>query len=142
MKQFRFELDRVLDWRRQQLELERQKLLGVAARGRAFESELVETRASQHQARQAPAGEILGSQLAARDQWIRFLASEERRIEALVAECAREVERQRQAMIEAQRKVRLLEKLRKKRLADWRTAFDKEQEDLAQELYLARWNRS
>ena len=40
---------------------------------------------------------------------------------------------------EARRRFRLLERLKQRRLEDWRLAGDKELEELASESYLARW---
>jgi hypothetical protein len=45
----------------------------------------------------------------------------------------------RSAMLEARRRFRLLERLKQRRLEDWRLAGDKELEELASESYLARW---
>jgi hypothetical protein len=42
-------------------------------------------------------------------------------------------------MLEARRHFRLLERLKQRRLEDWRLAGDKELEELASESYLARW---
>jgi hypothetical protein len=41
-------------------------------------------------------------------------------------------------VLEARRQFELLEKLRKESLGAWKTAVNKEQEDLAAELFLAR----
>jgi hypothetical protein len=44
-------------------------------------------------------------------------------------------------VLKAERDVRLLERLRAKRLAEWQTAADREQEALASELFLASRHR-
>jgi hypothetical protein len=44
-------------------------------------------------------------------------------------------------MLEARRRLRLLERLRERRLAEWCSARDKELEDLVSEAYLAKWKR-
>jgi hypothetical protein len=44
-------------------------------------------------------------------------------------------------MLEARRRLRLLERLKDRRMAEWRAARDKELEELASESYLAKWQR-
>jgi len=43
--------------------------------------------------------------------------------------------------VEAQRRARLLEKLRGRRLEEWRMAGDREMENFAGEAFLARWRK-
>ena len=43
------------------------------------------------------------------------------------------------AMLEARRRCRLLERLKDRRLAEWSKARDRELEELASESFLARW---
>ena len=44
-------------------------------------------------------------------------------------------------MLEARRRCRLLEKLKERRLAEWRAAAEREIEALAAEAFLTRWNQ-
>jgi hypothetical protein len=44
-------------------------------------------------------------------------------------------------MHEARRRCRLLERLRERRRAEWKTENDRELEQVAAESYLARWGR-
>jgi len=45
-------------------------------------------------------------------------------------------------LIERRRETRLLELLRERRFAEWRSATEREAEQHAAENYLLRWNRS
>jgi hypothetical protein len=44
-------------------------------------------------------------------------------------------------MVEARRRVRLLEKLEQKQLRLWKEEANRQQENLSAELYLARWKK-
>ena len=56
-------------------------------------------------------------------------------------EARRRLAAQHAVMLEARRRVRLLEKLKERSLAEWRAGRDKELEDMASESYLAGWAR-
>jgi hypothetical protein len=45
-------------------------------------------------------------------------------------------------MLEARRRFRLLERLKDRRMAEWKQAGDREIEEVAAESYLARWSRA
>jgi hypothetical protein len=44
-------------------------------------------------------------------------------------------------LVDAQRDFELLEKLKTEKKAGWQAAFEREEEELASELYLAKWER-
>jgi hypothetical protein len=71
----------------------------------------------------------------------RSVRAKEKQIALRRAESAQAAEIQLKAMLEAQRRCRLLERLKERRLAEWRTASDRALEELATESYLARWTR-
>ena len=52
------------------------------------------------------------------------------------------IDRQMAVLIERRRETRLLELLRERRFAEWRSATEREAEQHAAENYLLRWNRS
>jgi hypothetical protein len=140
MKRFIFPLETVRRWRLEragieelklrQILAERQKL--AVARGR-IDREMAQT-----------VREVLGQssmrpfELESLDSFrthgrvrIRDLEAQERRCEARVVE-------QRNQVLEARRQFELLERLRQKALSAWRAAGNKEQEELAAELFLAK----
>jgi len=141
MRAFRFRLDRVLDWYREQCEIEEARLGQCMAAVAA----ILENAARLEAERQAVDQEmILRATIPARELMAlglyRLRATE--RAAALEVERAKrqaEADRQRVQVQAARRKVRLVEKLRERRLAEHKEAEDKELETLAAESYLAKW---
>jgi flagellar biosynthesis chaperone FliJ len=86
-------------------------------------------------------GWVDAQELVAADQYLHFLALEGKRQAAEMADWQQRTARQQQAMVEARRRLRLLEKLEEKQLSSWKEEADREQENLAAELYLARWGK-
>ena len=143
MAAFQFRLEKVLAWRRTQLELAesryRQQLAELAALDRAlaeFQSGTVDS--EKQVARWNP---LTGRDLAALADFRRHARSEEQAFLATRQEVSRRVAERQQAMTEALRRCRLLERLRQRRLAEWQLAADKELEQLAAESHLARLAR-
>ena len=142
MKRFEFTLDKVRHWRLGQADVEELKLqkLHLDLRAVDVEREQIEAeRADAERIRMLPG--VNAQDLANLDtfrQYIRtgILANVKKR-----SQCQAEVEEQRQKLIEARRQFELLDKLKQKSLAEWQTAQDKEQEELAGELYLAKRRR-
>ncbi|MGH9721621.1 MAG: hypothetical protein ACRD8O_15545 [Bryobacteraceae bacterium] len=143
MRKFQFELSRILDWRRRQLEVEETKLAPLLAEQRAIETERAATEREETEANVAIATvhSTTGEELAAFDAYRLYLKDVRKRIESRLANCANSIEKQRQAIVTARRQVRLLERLKERRRNEWQAAADREQENLAAELYLARWRQ-
>ena len=141
MKKFRFSLARVKDWRNQQLEMEELKLPPLLAERRALATE-----AARLDREETEAGRTIATltaaeaeELAAFDSWIHHLRREKERLAARQADCEQRIRTQQKAILEARRRLRLLERLEHRRFSDWLAQADHEQEALSQELYLARW---
>ncbi len=143
MKPFRFRLEKVLEWRRLELEREearfRQQTAALAAidRNRAeLEASGIRAESEVRQWRH-----VAGADLYALDAY----RLEVRRGQARLAEKRRECEQQladrQRALVEAQRRCRLLERLKERRLDEWKHELDHELQELGQESFLARWNR-
>ena len=140
MKAFRFPLERVLEWRTRQVEIEEAKLQSLAAEREALrrraadlESELEEAGRSVV-AMRSPASE----ELFALDRYHRYAVSERVRLAAAAHDCEKRMAGQRDRVAEARRRQELLEHLRQRRRAEWQAAFDREQDNLAAELHLAK----
>jgi flagellar export protein FliJ len=143
MRAFEFPLRRVLEWRRTQFELEENKLRQVAAtleelRLAAVRLDLVKGRA-EVAVRQSAVVEACD--LWALAAYRQRLIAELKALALRRTACQREVDAQRQKVMEAQRQCRLLEKLEQRRRAEWSRAADREMENLAAESFLALWNR-
>lgn len=140
MTQFRFRLERVLAWRRTQLELAEERF----QRQNAAVAELDRARAALDAAgiraemaiRQWDA--VTGSDLAALDAFRHDLRRRRNELDSQRAGAHREMEERRAAMLEARRRCRLLERLKERRMAEWNAEADRETEQLAAELALSR----
>jgi flagellar export protein FliJ len=143
VKRFHFTQEKILDYRRQQLELEEAKMETLRAERQALdaewsrlESEVAETRRQLMVTASVDSQELLAS-----DRYLRHLAAEKQRLAARLADWQGRAAKQRQATAEARRRVRLMEKLEERQLSEWTAGVNREQENLSAELYLARWNR-
>jgi len=137
---FRFRLEKVLAWRRRQLEVAEIDFKREAAALAEIERASAELEASgirtEVEVRQWTP--LTGRELAALSG---FRVHLERRAKELAArrveQAARLAERER-ALLEARRRCRLLERLRERRLAEWQAASAAELEQAASESHLAR----
>ena len=141
MNAFRFPLERVLGWRRSELELEEHKFQQLVAAVAAVDREMADLAATRIQAETTVRewSSLSGSDLAALGSFRLYAVKKNTELAARRVVCARRVADGRNAMLEARRRFRLLERLRERRYEEWRLARDKELEDLASESYLARW---
>ncbi len=143
MKRFHFALEHVLSFRRRQLEFEEAKLEALASERSALdaESSRLESEAAETRRSLMVTGSASSQDLVAADLYLRYLAAEKRRQAARLADWQARASKQQQAVVEARRRVRLIEKLEERQFQEWKAAADREQENLAAELYLARWKR-
>jgi flagellar export protein FliJ len=143
MKRFEFRLERVRDFRRQQLDLEEMKLEKLHDERRQLdaESSRIENEAASTRGSLMVTTFVEAQELVAADVYLRHLAAmRKRHIEKIAGWQARAL-KQREIVLEARRRLRLLEKLEDQQFRDWKTEADREQENLSSELFLARWNR-
>jgi len=143
MTSFRFPLEKVLAWRRTQLELEelqyRRQLASLAALD-LEQAEIEEAgRTAERQVRSW--NPLAGGELEALGDFRLHVKRKEQEMMASRAERRKQLERQHGLLLEARRRLRLLERLRERRYAEWRRARDQELEELAAESHLAKWNR-
>ena len=137
-------MQRVLSWRRTQLEVEEARfrqqsaVVGELDRQKA-EAEAAAIRA-EIEVRQRPY--VAAAELQALGAFRLRTKIEEARIAGKREAAARELAIRQRAMLEAQRRARLLERLRERREREWEDARTKELEDLAGEAYLSQWNRA
>ena len=141
MTTFRFRLEKVLEWRRGQLEAEEARFRECAAALAEVDRARAELQAAAVQAefevrRWAP---VSGADLAALADFRRRVRANENELLRRRAECARLLAEQQNAMLEARRRCRALERLKERRLADWKSATEREIEALAAESHLATW---
>jgi hypothetical protein len=143
MKRFDFPLERVRRWRREQASLEELKLqqlraemAGLQAAQRQIETDRAQS--EQQVLTQAYVDPLL---LVSLDSYRQHTAGQVRQLESRGQQCEAKIQEQLNRVIEARRKFELLERLRQAALDEWQAAVDKEQEDLAAELFLAKSSR-
>jgi len=143
MKRFSFPLERVRRWREDQVELEEIRLQNGYRDLRAVEAEQIrvaeETERSCREILAKPS--IPAGELSLLEDYRLWGMRENRRLAASKAELEKGIREQKQRLLEAHRRFKLLNGLRDKALVSWTAARDKEQEDLAAELYLAKRHR-
>jgi flagellar export protein FliJ len=141
MAKFVFPLDRVLDYRRTQQRLEQSQLdqLTASLDGllRRKQTLLDGARESRRQAA-LPGAQSDCVTLAPIEGYGRFVQAEAGRLDQQAAEIHQQIAAQRQRVIEAAQRCRLLEKLRQKRESEWRVEAAKKLENFAAEAFLAR----
>jgi hypothetical protein len=141
MKSFQFPLEKALELRRKQLEIEEARYkrdtaaLGAIDRRRA-EIEAAGIRAEIQVREWRP---VAASDLAALGAYRLKVKSDEADLARERFEAERKLVEQKKVMLEARRRSRLLERLRERRLSEWTAARDKELEEIAAESFLARW---
>jgi flagellar FliJ protein len=143
VKAFRFRLERVLDLRENQLKAEESKLEQLWARRKELENEIHSMDMSIEQARSSTTSRqfVQPSDLIALELFARRTDREREQAQARLRAHDEIVEKQKQAVVEARGRVRLLERLREKRQTEWQTAADKELEELAADFAGAQWLR-
>ncbi len=143
MKAFQFPLEKALDWRRTQLELEEVRYKQQVAALAALDRERAEIEASgigaEVQVRQwSP---IAAGDLTALGNFRLQVKARESEIARRRLDVAAKLAEQHKLMLEARRRCRLLERLKERRLSEWTAERDHELEEIAAESYLARWSR-
>ena len=142
MQSFHFRLEKVLAWRRTELELEqyRMRLLCVEL------EQIEQSRARLTAERVVAHHEILrarridGAELNAHAARLVYFDGQERALLRRRREQEELINVAHKRLLEAQRRLRLLEKLKTGRHAQWKTELNREIEAFAAESHLARWN--
>jgi|SRR5579871_1406491 len=139
MTPFRFRLEKVLAWRRTQVELEEARFkqqisaLNHLDRSRA-QLEAAGIRAEVEVRAWAP---LDGSDLSALAGFRLHVRHQEKTIAARRVEAQKELEARKNALLEARRRCQLMERLKERQLADWQAACDRELEETAADSHLA-----
>ncbi len=146
MKAFHFPLQKVLEWRSTEREMESAKMRRLAEELQRLADEISAVEAEIRAVRKRVL-ESAGPGSPRLESWdlSPIPAFEERLKKAAAVLQTRkvaltlEVGEQRQKLLEAQRRVDLMQKLREKRFAAWTAAHNLENEQFAAEAFLGRW---
>jgi len=143
MNSFRFPLQKVLDWRHTQLELEEARFKQQLAALAALERERAgwEAAGIKAEIQVRDWNPLAGRDLTALGNFRLNVKQRENEIDARRLECRKSLEAQQSVMLEARRRCRLLERLKERKLAAWQSVRDHELEQLASESFLAKWGR-
>jgi flagellar FliJ protein len=143
MKTFRFPLQRVLEWRALQLRVEEEKLASLQQRLTAL-VQLREKLASERDRSEShlfSSGTAAGSDLQSWALYQARLAKQQDLLKTQLLQCEKLVLEQRQKLLKARTDHRVLERLKERRWRQWLHLNDREVEDTANEVYLAKWTR-
>lgn len=143
MQRFRFRLQSVLEWRIVQRDLEEAALQRLLEEIHRIDSAVETLVRKQCEAERAVAfaPAVESQQLVALEEHKRYAATEAGKLRRQRLDCEKRTEAQRAKLTKAERDLRLLERLKARRLAEWSFQFNREQEALASELFLGRWHR-
>ncbi len=140
---FRFPLQKVLDWRRIELDLEEIKFKKQTAALAGLDRMRAELEAAgiKAEVQVRDWSPLSGRDLAALGNFRLYIRMKERGIAGQRAKCQEELDAQQRLMLEARRRCRLLERLKERRFSEWELAQNREIEQLAAESHLAQWSR-
>jgi flagellar export protein FliJ len=143
MKAFHFPLSRVLDWRRREAEMETLKLRELLRALRQLETARRELQLSREAARMevAAADGCDAAQLWTLAAYLKRSASEQAVLAERIENARGQAAAQQQRQMEAERRCKLLEKLKHNSHSAWQAAFNRELEASAGEAFLARWSK-
>jgi hypothetical protein len=143
MKRFEFSLERVRRWRLSQADIEELRLRQLLADLYATDQRklhLLEERTQAEAAILFP--EIAAAEdLASLDAFRQYVRAQSRALDQIRRQQEEKIATQRERVIEARRQFELLQRLQHNALVQWKAAFNKEQEEMASELFLAKMNR-
>ena len=144
MKRFEFRLERVVAWREEQLAVEEAQLHQLQAESASLDARRLALDVEQAAAARAlvRAATITAQDLHSEDGFRRYAARERERIAVQKTETERRIVDQRKRVLEARKKVELLNRLRAKRQASWIVEFERELEQQASEAHLVRTHRA
>ncbi|HEU0138697.1 MAG TPA: hypothetical protein VFQ79_03260 [Bryobacteraceae bacterium] len=143
MKRFEFRLERVREFRSGQVSLEESKLHALLSEVQALEAaraELDRQRLSEARAL-VSLGRVEAAELTALETYRMAAVRRAHDLDRRAAVCRQHAENQRVRVLEARRKMKLLDRLKEKALAKWCIQENAEIENLAAEAYLAKYVR-
>ena len=143
MKIFRFPLQRVLEWRALQLRVEEEKLAGLQQQLVSL-LELREKLAAERNRSEShlfASGTAAGSDLQSWALYQTRLAKQQELLKTHLLQCEKLIMEQHQRLLKARTDHRVLENLKERRWRQWVYLNDRELEETAAEVYLAKWPR-
>jgi flagellar export protein FliJ len=142
MRRLHFPLESVLRWRQNILEQEEAKLQRLFFEDQRIALAIDQTRAEGVAAEQAvrEQREMVSTDLRSLAAFRLHLEQRQKTLSQRKAQNAAAIEKQRQAVLEADRRFQLLAKLKGRRATEWQYESGRETEAFAQEAFLGRWS--
>jgi len=142
--QFHFPLDKVLRWRALELASEEAKLERLVREQLQLQTMRAElsTEKSKLDRSLDTLPDLRGADLRAVSAYTLALKRQAQSLAEQMKSCDRDLGEQKKKYRAAKQRLRLLEELRARKLAEWRREEAGELESLATESFLANWNRS
>lgn len=140
---FRFSLAKVLDWYDRRYKIESDSLQNCIERVVQAQRKWVSSKdaRAQQEAQSRQLQNLSGLDLAALEKWRVVAIAKEARLQTLVHAAERERDDQRLRTTEAQRKLRLVERLRDRKRSESDYILTKQLEELANDSHLAAFSR-
>jgi flagellar biosynthesis chaperone FliJ len=140
MKRFEFPLETVRRWRLERVGIEELKLRQILAEKHKLAAMKAQIQSEMAQSAQQVLGQssMQRLELESLDSFRLYVRGRVRALEHQERQCEAKVVEQRNQVLEARRQFELLERLRQKAMTEWRAAGNKEQEEMAAELFLAK----
>ena len=141
MKKFRFPLEKLRSWRQTQFDLEEGKLEKLLAQLAKIQVEQNNFSRQVFADRQAvgTSNAVMSTDLAALDRWLKFSVNEQARLRAQEMQISKDIAQQREAVLEARRKLEILNRFKDQQKQVWQRELDAEQEAMVAELVVSRW---
>jgi flagellar FliJ protein len=138
MKRFRFALERVMEWRRLQAQIEQSALerLHAELRELAERAEQVKTDRERAGRDLIRAGSAAAVELAFLDSFRKAADAELARLAGVENHCRGRIQSQAAKVADRRRDVRMLEKLKERKLAEWERDSAREVDQQAGEIHL------
>ena len=140
MKRFGFSLETVRRWRLERAGIEELKLRQILADKQRLATTKVQIQSEAAQTVQQVIGQpsMQSLELASLDSFRLYVRGQVRDIENQERQCEARIIEQRNNVLEARRQFELLDRIRHKAFREWQAAGNKEQEETAAELFLAK----
>lgn len=143
MRAFRFPLQRVLEWRALQLRVEEEKLAGLQQQLASLVELREKLAAARHRSESHvfASGTVPGSDLQSWALYQARLAKQQELLKTQLLQCEKLILEQRQRLMKARTDHRVLERLKERRWKQWVSLSDREVEETANDVFLAKWAR-
>lgn len=146
MKKFEFPLERIRQFRKLQMETEQARLEQCNARLMAVDAMIGESKRQRLDADadvrrvESSGGEVSIAAVRSHSAFRGYLTRVDQMLAARRTQAEADLETQRGALLEARKRYEILDRFKDQSRKGWQAEFDREQEALAGELFLAKWN--